>query len=353
MNRPAPALMAGRPRAGGAPGAASRPGLGTPYDADVGRIRRLGAWAALAGPGAADRRQRGLGLARLGLVPVLLVSVLESPGLAHDLPTFPRVRLVAVLDDPGQAGRRVLVLQVRDPAGRDPVVGAEVVVSGLEQERGSAVRLGEQWLAPTPEPGTYQGSVAFPGRGVWDVTLTVRGRYVGEAHVQVTVTGDLPRAATRGGPPDLAFGWPGWRFLLLTWGHLLGFGLWFGVTALALATPVSPRATVGLTWLALAAGVGTGFNKMEYGTPFPRGLRLFHWDAPPIFFGQAYLETLTVKHALILAAVAVTAVMTRHAWQADDGGLVRRFRRLLLLVLAIGGAAAVLGFLHAIVLHFA
>jgi len=193
---------------------------------------------------------------------------------------------------------------------------------------------------------------------VWDLTVTIRGPYVGDAHFQVAVTGDLPRATARGSRPELAFGWPGWRFLVLNWGHLVGFGLWLGVTALSLATTVSPRAAVGWTWLALAVGIGTGFNKMEYGTPFPRGLQLFHWDVPPIFFGQEYLITLTVKHGLILAALAVTAVMTRIAGRAAlDGTAARTYRRLLvlnlLLVLAIGGAAAILGFFPAVVLHFA
>jgi len=301
-----------------------------------------------------ESRARG-SVARLSFA---LVLALLSQGLAHDLPTFPRVRLVGVWDDPGHPGRRVLAVEVRDPTGGAPVIGAEVVVSGLERDRGSAVRLGTQGLAPTSEPGMYRGPLEFPGRGVWDLTVTVRGPYVGDAHFQVAVTGDLPRATALGGRPELAFGWPGWRFLVLNWGHLVGFGLWLGVTALALAAAVPPRATVGLTWLALAVGIGTGVNKMEYGTPFPRGLRLFHWDVPPIFFGREYLATLTVKHGLILAAVAVTAVMTRIAGRAAlDGIGARTFRRLLvvnlLLVLAIGGAAAILGFLHAIVLHFA
>src|SRR5438093_141502 len=155
-----------------------------------------------------ESRARG-SVARLSFA---LVLALLSQGLAHDLPTFPRVRLVGVWDDPGHPARRVLAVEVRDPTGGAPVIGAEVVVSGLDT--------------------------------------------------------------------------------------------------------------------------------MEYGTPFPRGLRLFHWDVPPIFFGREYLATLTVKHGLILAAVAVTAVMTRIAGRAAlDGIGARTFRRLLvvnlLLVLAI------------------
>ncbi len=236
---------------------------------------------------------------------------------------------------------------------------ADVFVAGLEKARGSAVRLREQWLAPTPQPGVYQGAVEFPGPGVWDLTVTVKGRYIGEAHFELDVAGRAPRAASRGGQPELAFGWPGWRLLLLNWGHLLGFGLWIGVTALALSSPrLSLRTTVALTWLALAVGIGTGFNKMEYGTPFPWGLRPFDWQVPRIFFGKEYLYTLTVKHGLILAAVAVTGVMTREAWRRNPEPASPRPLRLLLLgnlllALGIAAAAAVLGLLHAIVLHFA
>lgn len=281
-----------------------------------------------------------------------------SAGHAHELPTFPRVRLISVLPHPGEPASRILAVEVRDPSGQRPVSGAEVLVSGLERERGSAVRLRAQWLAPTPQPGVYQGEVQFPGRGLWDLTVTVRGPYVGEAHFEVPVTAALGRADSGGSQPELAFGWPGWRLLLLNWGHLLGFGLWVGATTLALANPgVSPRVTVALTWLALAIGIGTGFNKMEYGTPFPRGLTLFKWGVPRIFFGREYLYTLTMKHALIVTALGVTAWLTREAWRADPPNASRRRLRVLLLLnlvlaLAIAGAAAVLGLLHAIVLHF-
>jgi len=288
----------------------------------------------------------------------LWLSVWGQASLAHELPTFPRVRLLAVEPHPREPAVRIVAVEVRDPGGRQPVAGAGVSVSGLERERGSAVRLRDQWLAATPQPGVYQGPVEFPGAGLWDLTVTVRGEYVGEAHFEVRVTGEVGRAAARGGQPELAFGWPGWRLLLLNWGHLLGFGLWVGVTALALTDPGrAPRATVTLTWLALAVGIGTGFTKMEYGTPFPRGLRLLDWDVPRIFFGREYLYMLTTKHALIITAIGVTAGLTREAWRAAPPNTSRRWLRTLLLVnlvlaVAIAGAAAVLDLLHGIVLHF-
>jgi len=290
---------------------------------------------------------------------VLLLCISPLGGLAHELPTFPQIRLLSVLEHPWEPSSRILTVEVLDPGCRAPVAGAEVQVTGIEKEQGSGLRVREHWLAPTPQPGIYQGRVEFPARGVWELTVAVRGRYVGEAHFEVSVTGDLPRAVSRSGQPELDLGWWGWALLVLDWGHLVGFGLWLGVTALALFTPrLPPRKTVVLTWLALAIGVGTGFNKMEYGTPFARGLSLFSWEVPRIFFGREYVYTLATKHVLILAGVVVTALLTRQAWRWNpDEPAGRIFRGLLLvnllIALAIGGAAAVLGLLHAIVLHFA
>jgi len=280
-------------------------------------------------------------------------------GFAHELPTFPRIRLLSVLEHPWEPASRILTVEVLTPGGREPVAGAQVMVSGIEKERGSALRLREHWLAPTPQPGIYQGRVEFPARGSWALTVTARGRYVGEAHFEVSVAGDLPRAVSRSGQPELSLGWRGWTVLVLDWGHLLGFGLWLGVTALALFTPRFPlRSTVVLTWLALGIGVGTGLNKMEYGTPFARGLSLFNWEVPRIFFGKEYVYTLAAKHLLILGAVLTTVLLTRQAWHRNPERAAGRISRGLLLLnlllaLGVGGAAAVLGLLHAIVLHFA
>jgi len=288
----------------------------------------------------------------------LLLSASAIQGLAHELPTFPRIRLLSVLEHPWEHGSRILTAEVLDPRGREPVVGAQVLVSAIEKERGSGLRLREHWLAPTPQPGIYQGVVEFPARGTWEATVTVRGKHVGEAHLEIHVTGALSQALAGGGQPELYLGWQGWRLLVLEWGHLVGFGLWVGVTALALLTPrLSLRSAMTLTWVALVTGVGTGFNKMEYGTPFARGLSLFSWEVPRIFFGQEYIYTLTAKHLLILGAFVVTGFLTRQAWHGNPNGAGLRTARWLLLVnlliaLAIGAAAAVLGLLHAIVLHF-
>jgi len=290
---------------------------------------------------------------------LLLLGPVPLQGLAHELPTFPRIRVLSVLEHPWEPASRILSVEVLDPRGREPVDGAQVLVSGTEKERGSAVRIREHWLAPTPRPGVYQGRVEFPGGGTWALTVTVRGKYVGEAHFEVALTQDIPRAVSRTGQPELYLGWRGWLVLVLDWGHLIGFGLWLGVTSLALLAPQrSPRATVALTWLALVIGVGTGFNKMEYGTPFARGLSLLSWEVPRVFFAKEYVYTLTAKHVLILGGVVVTALLARQAWRPNPDGSTGQLSRGLLLVnlfiaLAVGGAAAVLGLLHAIVLHFA
>lgn len=97
---------------------------------------------------------------------------------------------------------------------------------------------------------------------------------------------------------------------------------------------------------------------MGFGTPFATPLQLFRWDrVPRVFFADDYVATLVVKHALMVAAMAVTAVLTVHAWWTKPGAGTRLWRALLvvnlLLSLAIAGAAAVLGMYHAIVLHFA
>jgi hypothetical protein len=77
---------------------------------------------------------------------------------------------------------------------------------------------------------------------------------------------------------------------------------------------------------------------------------------PQVFFADDYVATLAVKHALMVTAMAITAVLTVQAWRTKPGAGSRLWRPLLgvnlLLALVIAGAAAVLGMYHAIVLHF-
>lgn len=303
-------------------------------------------------PRAAGRRRSALlpATALLGLV------ALGGSTAAHEVPSFPRVTVLAARADPLHSLRWTYTVEVRDPAGRRPLADAEVRVTGFERRQGSGVRLGAFWLAQAPTPGIYQGTVEFPQPGVWELTITVRGAFIGETHRTVEVGATPARVESPLDRPDLAVDWRLARHLLLEWGHLAGFGLWLGATAGALfAKRPSLKAAVVLTWVALALAGGTGFYKLEVGTPFARGLS-FGWpEIPRVFFGREYVYTLALKHGLIVAAIAVTGVLTWHAWRPSERP-ERRVRALLAanlaLALAIAACAAVLGMLHAIVLHF-
>ncbi|MGH8060358.1 MAG: hypothetical protein ACREOH_24490, partial [Candidatus Entotheonellia bacterium] len=76
----------------------------------------------------------------------------------------------------------------------------------------------------------------------------------------------------------------------------------------------------------------------------------------PIYFAREYVYTLVVKHLLLVGAIGVTAALSVHVWRSKPGERSTLFRALLVanlaLALAIGAAAAILGFYHAIVLHF-
>ncbi len=158
--------------------------------------------------------------------------------------------------------------------------------------------------------------------------------------------------------PELPFDLLTVRHLAMEWGHLAGFALWLAATGVGLLAPTSSRAGVLVTtWLAFVIEAVTGLYKMEYSTPFAGGLQLFSlWGIPRVFFAGTYVRTLFVKHVLMVMAMAVSLALTVHAWQTKPGEGVGVWRVLLgvnaLLALAIAGAAAVLGYYHAIVLHF-
>ena len=140
----------------------------------------------------------------------------------------------------------------------------------------------------------------------------------------------------------------------MEWGHLAGFALWLAATVVGLLDPTGPRRLVlAGTWAAFAIEWMTGLYKMEFSTPFATPLRLFRLDhLPRVFFADDYAATLVVKHVLMVTAMMVTLALTVHAWCSKPGSRVRMLGVNALLALAIGGAAAVLGFYHAIVLHF-
>jgi hypothetical protein len=288
---------------------------------------------------------------------VLLVFVAAScvaRAAAHELPSFPRITVLAARPDPFRPLSWNYSVRVLDPAGRAAVTNADVRITGFERRRGSDVRLGAFWLAPTPSAGVYQGTVEFPEGGSWEVTITVKGRFVGEAHVQAVVGSPGPVRSPLD-RPDLDVDWILARHLLLEWGHLAGFGLWLGATVVGLLVPQPNLRTVAaVTWIALVMSATTGLYKLQVGTPFPNGLTLGRWDVPRIFFGREYLTTLVVKHILTAGAIIVTAALTWRAWRHPESH--KTARRLLAVNLAlavvIAGCVTVLNLLHAIVLHF-
>jgi hypothetical protein len=286
---------------------------------------------------------------------VLIAAATPRGADAHELPSFPRIEVVAARADPFRLLSWNYSVRVLDPRGRAPVEDADVRVTGFERRRGSGARLGTFWLAPTPTAGVYQGTVEFPEGGAWELTITVKGRFIGETHLSAVVGPLPPAAASPLERPDLDVDWLLVRHLLLDWGHLAGFGLWLGATVIGLSSPrANLRAVVAVTWAALALDAGTGLYKLAVGTPFPGGLALGRWDAPRIFFGREYVATLLVKHLLVLTAAGVTGLLTWRAWRRPEGATALRPLLTINLTLALGVAAcvAVLNLLHAIVLHF-
>ncbi|MGH7318331.1 MAG: FixH family protein [Candidatus Rokuibacteriota bacterium] len=295
--------------------------------------------------------KRWIGLVALGLI------VLTGEAGGHKLPSFPQVQLLGAEADAPLVRR--LTVEVRDPAGKEPVLGADVTVRALHADVGSGLRMDPVRLGPAAAPGTYQGTIRFPLAGRWELTIEVVGRYVGDAHLALEVTAPV---AAEGGPrlqkPDLPLDFLTVRHLAIEWGHLGGFALWLLATGVGLLDPAGRRRFVlAATWAAFAVEGTTGLYKMEFSTPFATPLRLFRLDRlPRVFFAEEYVSTLVVKHVLMVVAMAVTLALTVHAWRTKPGAGVRLWRALLgvnlLLALAIAGAAAVLRLYHGIVLHF-
>jgi len=296
---------------------------------------------------------------------VLLIAsglpILTGHSSAHEFPTFPRVRLLAIEPAASDPLARLFAIEVLDPGGDSRVPGAEVTVSGRHARLGSALRTGTVRFLPGLEPGTYRGWLVFPRGGTWELTISVRGKYVGDAHLTVEVPpapGEAEGEGWGAERPELVLDRFTLRHLAMEWGHLVGFGMWLAASALGLIVREGPRWPVLLlTWTAFAVEGVTGMYKMEYSTPFAGGLQLFGLDRiPPIFFAREYVYTLVVKHLLLVGAIGVTVALSIHVWRTGPGQRSTLFRTLLganlALALAIGAAAAILGFYHAIVLHF-
>lgn len=288
-----------------------------------------------------------------------LVGLAGQEAAGHRLPSFPEVRLLGIEAGRDDLLRYRLKVEVRDPAGRVPLGGAEVTVRAIHAALGSGLRVEPVRLARAEEPGIYRGQVRFPRAGRWELTVEVVGRFVGDAHFPLEILAPIGTDDNAGaGKPDLPFDLLTIRHLAMEWGHLAGFALWLAATAVGLLDPTAhQRLVLAGTWAAFAIEGVTGLYKMEYSTPFAAPLRLFRLDrVPRVFFADDYASTLAVKHVLMVTAMMVTLALTLHAWRSKPGSGVRMWRALLgvnaLLALAIGGAVAVLGFYHAIVLHF-
>lgn len=298
---------------------------------------------------------------RSGLIAGVVAAALFVGGdvLAHKLPTFPQVRLLKTEPDPARPLVRRLTVRVLDPAGKQPVSGAKVTVRAIHAELGSALRTEPVNLVPERDSGNYAGEIRFPGPGLWELTVEVVGRYVGDAHFTLEVVAPQPSQPTpQRDKPQFDIDLATLRHLAMQWGHLAGFGLWLLAIGVGLLNPTDRRPFVLIaTWVAFLVEGITGLYKMEYGTPFAEGLQLFSLvRIPKIFFAKEYVYTLAVKHALMILAMGLTLALTVHVWRTKPGDRVHIYRAMLganlALALAIAAAAAVLGLYHAIVLHF-
>ncbi len=87
-------------------------------------------------------------------ISVALALALGAPvARAHELPTFPRIRVLAARPDPLRPMSWNYSVRVLDPGGRIEVSDSDVRITGFDRLRGSGTRLGMFWLAPTPLPG--------------------------------------------------------------------------------------------------------------------------------------------------------------------------------------------------------
>ncbi|MBI3079655.1 MAG: hypothetical protein HYY85_22115 [Deltaproteobacteria bacterium] len=130
--------------------------------------------------------------------------------------------------------------------------------------------------------------------------------------------------------------------IVLRWLHLLGFGLWLGLTGLGLtARPLPTRRLLLWSWIALGvqglSGAGHLFTWVPL-TPLPLPFNLEALRR--LRFGLAYMWLLLAKLAVGAAVLGVTAALsswaTRRGPLADGKGPNGLPRRLLGLNLALG-----------------
>jgi hypothetical protein len=103
-----------------------------------------------------------------------------------------------------------------------------------------------------------------------------------------------------------------WIDIAVRWLHLVGFGLWLGSSAVALAFGSVPLARFLLVeWTALILQVISGIASMVRWTPFY--LAPYLWNLHDLFhirFGKSYALFMSAKHVLVLIAVSLTMLVT-------------------------------------------
>ena len=117
--------------------------------------------------------------------------------------------------------------------------------------------------------------------------------------------------------------------VVMRFGHLVGFALWFGGAAAMLLAPVETwRRTLPLLWLGLVVQALTGVYQIRFWTPFavvPYPWRLA--SMAQFRFGFTYTLVLTIKLALatlaMLGTVSLSLVASRVAWRSPGVVWVR------------------------------
>lgn len=295
------------------------------------------------------------------------------------------IAVTPLLPDPGQPLLRLYRVEVVYANDRDPVEGANVVLSARREDGTSGLAPLELTEVAGGE-GLYVGEVVFPRFGLWEVHLSVEAA-LGQGDGGVDFTENIAPGALS---PDqeaalreeaqrviklqLSFGfgwWPdavniamrilhsiaGLTYFVVT---ALAFGLaWFGIPS---RRPEAPRVLDRLFFPAAATSLALLLGAGLYSAAFDAPVQ-----APGVYdisamrrlpYGEAYLLAFAIK-VLLFLALAVLAFRIKgslRAWNTaeptgdPDGVAVEVLRRETLLNAFVGVAAvvdvAVLIYLH-------
>ena len=113
--------------------------------------------------------------------------------------------------------------------------------------------------------------------------------------------------------PELLTGWRTWLHLSIQWSHLVGFALWFGLTAGTLLLRIKAKLDSLLysSWTVFLLMLATGSYNMEYsaGISQPPSILSLSMLAK-IPYGVTYTLVLWIKLGLYLAAILITLLVT-------------------------------------------